>query len=196
MVQGVPGAWPEARTNFVHYLASESKYSTMKYAWRVPHNTQSLAVREVCQTIIDDYMLEVMTCPTIPVGWRAISDKFLQKWNFPHIYGALNRKHIARKCPLKSGSQYFNYKVFYFVARMALVDADYKFIWAKLESTGSASDALIYNSSEIQELAEDETIRFRAPDSLPNDYQDVPYFFIGDGAFALREYATHALDIR
>ena len=129
VVQGVPGAWPEARTNFARYLASGSKYSTMKYAWRVPHNTQCLAVKEVCQAIIDDYILEVMTCPTIPVRWRAISDKFLQKWNFPHTYGALNGKHIACKCPPKSGSQYFNYMAFYFVVLMALVDADYKFIW-------------------------------------------------------------------
>ena len=70
---------------------------------------------------------------------------------------------------------------------MALVDADYKFIWADLGSTGSASDALIYNNSEFKELAEDETIRFPAPDPLPNDYQDVPYFFIGDDTFALWE---------
>ena len=70
---------------------------------------------------------------------------------------------------------------------MALVDADYKFIWADLGSTGSVSAALIYNNSEIKELAEDETIRFPAPYPLPNDYQDVPYFSIGDGAFALRE---------
>ena len=70
---------------------------------------------------------------------------------------------------------------------MALVDADYKFIWANLGSAGSASDALIYNNSEIKELAEDETITFPTPDPLPNDYQDVPYFSIGDDAFALRE---------
>ena len=159
----------------------------MKYAWRVSHNTQSLAVREVCQAIIDDYMLEVMTCHTIPVGWRAISDKFLQKWNFPHTYGALNGKHIACRCRPKSGSQYFNYKVFYFVVLIALVDAEYKFIWADLGSTGSVSVALIFNNSEIKELADDETIRFPTPDHLPNDYQDVPYFFIGDGAFTLRE---------
>ena len=37
----------------LRHLASGSKYSTMKYAWRFPHNTQSLAVREVCQAIID-----------------------------------------------------------------------------------------------------------------------------------------------
>ena len=82
---------------------------------------------------------------------------------------------------------------------MALVDADYKFIWANLGSAGSASDALIYNNSVIKELAEDETITFPAPDPLPNDYQDVSYFFTGDDTFALREtmmkpYSRRGLD--
>ena len=45
----------------LRHLASGSKYSAMKYGWRVPHNTQSLIVREVCQAIIDEYMAEVMT---------------------------------------------------------------------------------------------------------------------------------------
>ena len=82
---------------------------------------------------------------------------------------------------------------------MALVDADYKFIWADIGSTGSTSDALIYSNYEIKEFAEDETIRFPAPDPLPYDYQNKPYFFIGDNAFALWEtilkpYSRKGLD--
>ena len=134
----------------LRHLASGSTYAAMKYGWRVPHNTKSLVVRKVCKAIIDEYMPEVMTCPTTPEGWRAISDNFLQKWNFPHTCGALDGKHIACKCPPKSGSQYFNYEGFYSVVLMALVDADYKFVWADIGATGSASDAQIYNSSENQ----------------------------------------------
>ena len=85
----------------LHYLASGSTYSTMKYGWRFPHNTQSLVVREVCQAIIDEYMPEVMTCSTTPDGWRAISDKFLQKWNFPHTCGALDREAHCLQVPSK-----------------------------------------------------------------------------------------------
>ncbi|XP_028395726.1 protein ANTAGONIST OF LIKE HETEROCHROMATIN PROTEIN 1-like [Dendronephthya gigantea] len=171
----------------LRHLASGSTYSAMKYGWRVPHNTQSLIVKEVCQAIIDEYMSEVMTCPTTPEGWRAISDKFLKRWNFPHTCGAIDGKHIACKCPPKSGSQYFNYKGFYSVVLMGLVDADYKFIWADLGGKGSSSDAQIYNNSEIKELTEDGTIGFPVPDALPNDYQSVPYIFVGEDAFALRE---------
>ena len=137
VVQGAPGTCLKLALTLRH-LASGSKYSTMKYGWMVPHNTQSFAVREVCQAIIDEYMPEVMTCPTTPEGWRAISGKFLQRWNFPHTCSAIDGKHIACKCPPKSGSQYSNYKGFYSVVLLALVDVDYKFIWADLGSTESA----------------------------------------------------------
>ena len=58
---------------------------------------------------------------------------------------------------------------------------------ADQDSTGSVSDALIYNNSEIKQLADEEKTRFPAPDPLLSDYQDIPYFFFGDDAFALRE---------
>ena len=128
----------------------------------------------------------VMICPTTPDGWRAIADKFYEKWNFPHTCGTLGGKHVACRCPPKTGSMYYNYKGFYSVVLMALVDADYKFIWADVGGTGSESDAQIYNDSELRECAEDGTIGFPDPDPIPNDYQDVSYFFIGDDAFALR----------
>jgi hypothetical protein len=52
---------------------------------------------------------------------------------------------------------------------------------------GSASDAQIYNNCELKEGAEDGSIVFPDPDPLPYDTQNVPYFLIGDDAFALRK---------
>ena len=70
---------------------------------------------------------------------------------------------------------------------MALVDADYKLIWADATSPGSASDVQVYNSSELKESSENGVLGLSLPDFLPHDYQDVPYYFMGDDAFALRE---------
>ncbi|KAK6167936.1 hypothetical protein SNE40_021859 [Patella caerulea] len=170
----------------LRHLASGNKYSSMKFAWRVPHNTISLLVREVCNAIIDEYMDEVLVCPTTPESWRVIADTFYRRWNFPHICGALDGKHVACRRPPKSGSLYFNYKGFYSIVLMALVDADYKFIWADLGGAGSASDAQIYNDSELKQCSENSTLGLPDPEPLPNDTQDVPYFFVGDDAFGLR----------
>ncbi|XP_070182333.1 uncharacterized protein, partial [Littorina saxatilis] len=169
----------------LRHLASGNKYASMKFGWRVPHNTQSLVVRDVCQAIIDEYVDEVLVCPSTPESWRAVADKFFQRWNFPNTCGTLDGKHVACRCPPKSGSLYFNYKGFYsivlmptlpVIVLMALVDADYKFIWADISGTGSASDAQIYNSCELKECVR--TLGFPDPEPLPNDNEDVPYFFI------------------
>ena len=117
-----------------------------------------------------------MKCPTTPEEWRAISDKFAERWNFPHTCGALDGKHVNCKCPPNSGSLYYNYKGFYSVVLMALVDADYKFIWSDIGGMGSASDAQIYNASELKECVEDGSLGFPDPEPLPNDNLDVPYF--------------------
>ena len=79
---------------------------------------------------------------------------------------------------------------------MALVDADYKYIWADVGGTGSASDAQIYNDCELKECAEDGTLGFPDPEPLPNDNHDVPYFFIGDNAFALRSTMMKPYSLR
>ena len=38
----------------LRHLASEVKYRDMKYACRVPHNTISKGVREVCEAIVEE----------------------------------------------------------------------------------------------------------------------------------------------
>ena len=83
----------------LRHLASGNKYVPMKFALRVPHNTQSLMTWEVCQAIVDEYLDEVMPCPNTPQEWQAISDQFMAKWNFLHILGAPDGKHVACKCP-------------------------------------------------------------------------------------------------
>ena len=54
-------------------------------------------------------------------------------------------------------------------------------------SARASSDAQIYES-ELKEMAEDGPIGFLAPNSLPNDYKDVPYVFVTYDAFGLRKH--------
>ncbi|KAK7110133.1 hypothetical protein V1264_014058 [Littorina saxatilis] len=81
----------------LRHLASGATYMDiyMRYGLRVPHNTISLAVREVCQAIVDEYLDEVMPLPTDAGDWQEIVDGFKEKWNFPHTLGALDGKHIG-----------------------------------------------------------------------------------------------------
>lgn len=142
----------------------------------------------MCRAIIDEYVDEVMPLPTTAADWKRISDGFLEKWNFPHTLGALDGKHIACKCPPSSGSTYFNYKKYYSIVLLAFIDYDYKFIWADIGGRSAASDAQLWNESDLKAATEDGELDLPDPEPLPHDTQDMPFFYIGDDAFGLKTY--------
>jgi len=106
-----------------------------------------------------------------PSEYKHAADKFMERWNFPNTCGAIDGKHVNCKCPPNSGSLYYNYKRFYSVVLIALVDADYKFIWADTGVMGSASYAEIYNASKLKECIEDGSLGSPDLDLIPKDNQ-------------------------
>ena len=93
-------------------------------------------------------------CPTDPEDWKKIEERFRNRWDVPHAFGALDGKHIAIKKPKKSGSEYFNYKGHSSLVLLALVDADYKFLWINMGTSGSSSDAQIFNCCKLKRKIE------------------------------------------
>lgn len=180
----------------LRFLATGNSYHALAFSFRVAHNSISLFVPQVCQAIVDEYADEVFNTPSTPDGWRPLAERFQDRWNFPHCCGALDGKHIAIVQPKKSGSIYYNYKGFYSIVLLALVDADYKFIWADVGADGSASDCGIYNNSALEPALREGTIGFPPPEPMPNDDRDMPYFLVGDDAFPLRPYLMKPFSLR
>ncbi|XP_072170034.1 uncharacterized protein [Diadema setosum] len=73
---------------------------------------------------------------------------------------------------------------------MALVDSKYQFLWIDVGGVGHQSDAQIYNNSELKECIDAGTLGIPDPAPLPHNDDDhpMPYFFVGDDAFAMRTY--------
>jgi hypothetical protein len=150
----------------------------------------------VCQAIVELYKEEMIACPTTPEEWAPLAEEFLRKWNVPHAVAAIDGKHCAVRRPRRTGSEYFNYKGFFSVVLLALVDANYRFLWIDVGGVGSSSDAQLYNASELKDCLEDGSIGFPAPDPLPNDDEPTPYFLLGDDAFGLRTYLMKPYGVR
>ena len=124
-------------------------------------------------------------CPTDPEDWKKIEERFRNRWNVPHAVGALDGKHIAIKKPKKPGSEYFNYKGYFSLVLLALVDADYKFLWVNAGASGSSSDAQIFTRSKLKRRIENGTLGLPPPEPLGSGGPNLHYFLLGDDAFAL-----------
>ena len=72
----------------MRHLASGDRYASMKFDFRVPHNTMSLCVREVCQALIEEFKDECIQCPTTEAAWRVISEAF-ERTNAPRLMGTM-----------------------------------------------------------------------------------------------------------
>ena len=97
----------------LRHLACGDSYPNLSYNFRVPPNTISLIVNEVCDAIKAEFAAEVIQCPTTTEEWTAIAEQFEKRWQFPHCCGALDGKHVAVTCPWNTGSLYRNYKGFF-----------------------------------------------------------------------------------
>ena len=58
---------------------------------------------------------------------------------------------------------------------LALVDANYKFLWIELGGVGNMSDAQIFNDTELYECLQEGSIGVPPPCPMTNDDQDMPY---------------------
>ena len=90
-----------------------------------------------------------MHCPDSPEEWKRVEEKFRTGWNVPHAVGAIDGKHITMKKPKKLGSVDYNYKSFFSLVFLTLVDAEYRFLSIDCGSSCSCSDTQIFNRSNF-----------------------------------------------
>ena len=126
----------------IRYLGTGESY-TLSCQFRVGRSTISKFLPEVCRAIQDEFTTEYLRYPTTPDEWKELETEFRIRWNVPHALGALDGKHVALKKPKNSGALYHNYKGFFSIVMLALVDGQYKFRWVDVGTAGSCSDAQI-----------------------------------------------------
>jgi len=172
----------------LRYLATGETSKSLGYGFRVAYNSICIFLPEVCRAIVQALGDEVMKTPTTPDEWRAVSEYNRRRWQMAHCLGAFDGKHIRIRKPYNSGSTYFNYKKFFSLVLMALVDGNYKFLWVDVGAQGSCCDGQVFNECQIKQRLDNDQMGFPPAEPLANDDQDMEYFFIGDDAFSLRTY--------
>ena len=75
---------------------------------------------------------------------------FHKQWNFPQSLGALDEKHIVMQAPANIGGYYCNYKGTFSIVLLAVVDAEYKFMYVDVGCSGRVSDGgVFYNRCSL-----------------------------------------------
>jgi hypothetical protein len=169
----------------LRFLATGESYKSLAFGFRVASNTISKIVSETCEVINDEFMNEVLKCPSTEAEWKAVAEGFENKWNFYHCIGALDGKHIAMKKPAKSGSIYYNYKGFFSQVLMALVDSNYQFLYINMGARGSSSDGGIFKDTGLFRILDSGMAHLPPAEPFPGAVTDIPYFIATDDAFAM-----------
>lgn len=125
--------------------------------------------------------------PSTTNEWAAVAEDFMKMWQFENCLGSIDGKHIAIRKPSGSGSYYHNYKGFFSVVLLAVVNAKYEFIYVNTGSNGRVSDGGILQETDFLEALTKNTLNIPPSRKLVGTEVALPYVFIGDAAFPLME---------
>lgn len=71
-----------------------------------------------------------------------------QLWQFPWCWGAIDGCHIPIQCPPggeEACKEYHNFKNFFSIVMMAIVDAAARFVWVSVGFPGNSHDSIIFS---------------------------------------------------
>ncbi len=112
--------------------------------------------------------------------------EFKRLWNFPLCLGAMDGKHVVLRAPFKSGTEFFNYKSNFSIVLLALVDANYNYLFVDVGCQGRISDGGVFKETRLYQKLESSTLGV-PPETCytASRRMKIPYLFLGDSAFPL-----------
>ena len=144
---------PECRLAICLYrLGREDYLYTIAELAGIGESTTSGIVVEVCQLIV-----EVLWEETVSTLWPDNEEKMMDlmkcmdtEWQFTHAYAATDGSHIPIRCPpggAEAAKEYYNFKNFYSIVLMAIVDSKYRFLRGSCGYPVNLHDSLIFKST-------------------------------------------------
>ncbi|XP_042231816.1 uncharacterized protein LOC121872834 [Homarus americanus] len=120
----------------LRFLTSGDSYHSLMYTFRIPVTIISKIIPEGCKALYEVLKEDYLKIPSSNEEWNKVAQDFELKWQFPNCIGALDDKHVVMKQPQNSESLYFIYKGTNSIVLLALVDANYKFMYIDVGCNG------------------------------------------------------------
>ena len=154
-------------------------------------STIGVVVSDVAEAIVDN-LWEEHVSKHYPENEQQFKEKMLdmeERWQFPCCWAAIDGCHIPLKCPdggLAACKEYHNFKNFYSIVLMGIVDVQYRFIWGSYGFPGNSHDSIIFQSTQLwADITEGQGI---PPIGKDIDGVTVPPLVLGDSAFPFRTW--------
>ncbi|XP_026481681.1 uncharacterized protein LOC113388523 [Ctenocephalides felis] len=169
----------------LRFLATGRSYECLKFSSGISPQSLGRIIPETCRVIYEVLQKEYMKFPTTTAEWKKIAEDFDTRWQFPNCGGAMDGKHIRIACPPNTGELYYNYKKIYSIVLMALVNANYEFVYADVGKNGRNSDGGILEYTKFYDKLINDQLNI--PQTVDN-IEHLNFVFVGDEAFALHSH--------
>ncbi|KAL7295054.1 hypothetical protein TKK_0011652 [Trichogramma kaykai] len=146
----------------IRYLATGLSFTQLSLLFLMGISTVKSIIEETLTTLWDILSLIHMSAPSHD-KFLQISKEFYNKWGMPHCLGAID-------------------------VYQAVVDANYRYIFIDVGAYGSQSDGGVYKKSELKQALDHNFLDIPSINDQSNQANQeiqVPYFFVGDGAYPL-----------
>lgn len=100
----------------------------------------------------------------------------------------MDGKHIVIQSPINSGSEYYNYKGTFSIVLMALVDANYCFIFVDIGCQGRISDGGVFRNTSFFKKLDNNKLMLPVEASVSSKNILLPYVIVADDAFPLSSH--------
>lgn len=132
------------KEKFLRYLAAGNTFSDLHYSFRMDIKTISCIVQEVCEALWE-------TLSPIDMANNLETNE-----NFRHCLGTIDGKHIRIIKPEESGSMFFNYKPYFSIVLMTVVDTNYNFVFIDVGVYGNECDSVVFKETEFWKIVDDQ----------------------------------------
>lgn len=168
----------------LRFLATGRSFEDLKFSTAISPQALGVIIPETCNAIVQMLKGRYLQFPTKPQQWKEVAKQFEDFWNFPNCGGALGGRHVRINPPPHSGSFYYNYKGFFSIVLVAIVNAEHEFIMIDVGKNGRMSDGGVIEQTHFYHKLKENMLNL-PPTSDTKDHLN--FVFVTDESFALHE---------
>lgn len=166
----------------LYRLATSAEERTVANLFGVSPASVNMIFREFCAVIVNNLEAQLVCFPKLHELQEHMR-QFAAVCGFPQGVGALDGCHIEVCPPKEEAADYFNYKGWYSIILLAVVDHKYKFLYTNSGSPGKNNDSAVFQTSRLPRILDSDL--FQLETRTIQGVQVGPVL-LADQAFALQ----------